>query len=199
MFQFSFLFIFVLSLSNQCFGDVSHIVSQYQPQETTTIPPPPVPYSFHYKAGRFPGQIDRYRSESGDGSGVIHGTYAYIDPKFKIRTVDYTADKNGFHPILKNFEDVQKLPEDSEAVKLEREKHFRLYNKIASAQANPGNADQVLPRETYSVAKARNHHMELFRKIAAEHEAIAAQREAARLAYEATSVPNIVEEPVVYY
>lgn len=173
--------VFVLGLillgSSGCFGDVSHLVPTYYNVETTTIPPsPPVPYSFHYKAGRFPGNIDRFQSESGDGSGNVHGitliyllkylnyhsiaiiyrmivilfsllgTYSYIDPKFKIRTVDYTADKNGFHPVLKNFEDIQVAPQDTEAVKLEKERHYQLYHRIASNNANPQTVDESLPK-----------------------------------------------------
>ena len=45
-----------------------------------------------------------------------------------------------------------------------------------------------------SVARAKDKHHYLFQKIAAEHAAIADQREAERFAYEATSVPNDVNE-----
>nr|QGT33392.1 cuticular protein 39 [Microplitis mediator] len=195
----SLIILSVLFLSiSFCCGENYQFASEYK-IETTTLPPPPVPYSFNYKAGRYPGHVDRYRSESGDGAGVVHGTHSYIDPKFKIRTIHYTADKNGFHPILKNFEDVQAQPQDSEAVRLEKEKHHRLYEKIANSNANPDNLISNLPRDTASVARAKNHHFELFKKIAAEHEAIAQQREAERLAFEATSVPNNVEESINYY
>lgn len=71
----SFFIVVTLLISiNCCLGDVSHIVleSEYQ-DKITTIPPPPVPYSFNYKAGRYPGHVDRFRAESGDGAGVVHG------------------------------------------------------------------------------------------------------------------------------
>ena len=63
----------VLALAGPCFGDVSHILPEYNVQATSTTPPPPRPYSFGYSAGRFPGHVDRVQSESGDGTGVIHG------------------------------------------------------------------------------------------------------------------------------
>lgn len=66
----------VVLVSTGCFADVSHLLGgreNYQLTETTTYPSPPVPYSFHYKAGRFPGTIDRFQSESGDGTGAVRG------------------------------------------------------------------------------------------------------------------------------
>lgn len=74
----------------------------------------------------------------------ILGTYSYIDPKYKVRTVEYTADKNGFHPALINFEDAFAQPADSEAVRLAKEKHFHLYHRIAEANAH--NVPVNLPR-----------------------------------------------------
>ncbi|XP_044007810.1 uncharacterized protein LOC122852221 isoform X1 [Aphidius gifuensis] len=163
----------LMVIASGCLADVSHLFRHDEILEATTSYPP-LPYKFNYKAGRYPGQIDRYQSESGDGAGTVRGTYSFIDPKFKIRTVDYTADKNGFHPILKNYEDTQIQPVDSEAVKLAKDRHHALYERIANdnAQGTP----QFLPRETASVQRARNKHLELFEKIAAEHQAIAAQR-----------------------
>lgn len=64
------------------------------------------------------------------------GIYSYVDPKYKVRTVEYKADKNGFHPTLINFDDTFAQPADSEAVKLAKEKHMRLYQKIAEANAH---------------------------------------------------------------
>ncbi|XP_077256287.1 uncharacterized protein LOC143894087 [Temnothorax americanus] len=180
--------IIAAALISVCLADVSHI-SGYS---TTTPLPPPKPYSFQYEAGRYPGHIDRVHQETGDGQGIIHGTYSYIDPKYKVRTVEYTADKNGFHPALINFEDAYAQPADSEAVRLAKEKHFRLYHRIAEANAH--NVAANLPRDSASVAKAKDRHNELYHRIAEQHAAIAAQREAERLAYEATSVVNDVDD-----
>jgi len=58
--------------------------------------------------------------------------------------VEYTADKNGFHPALINFEDAFIQPADSEAVRLAKEKHFHLYHRIA--EANTHNISINLPR-----------------------------------------------------
>ncbi|XP_025262299.1 uncharacterized protein LOC112637251 isoform X2 [Camponotus floridanus] len=151
---------------------------------TTTLKP----YSFQYKAGRYPGHIDRVHQEVRDEDGIIHGTYSYVDPKHKVRTVEYKADKNGFHPALINFDDNFAQPADSEAVRLAKEKHMHLYQKIAEANAH--NVPANLPRDSASVARAKDKHNELYHKIAEQHAAIAVQREAERLAYEATSVVN---------
>jgi len=49
-------------------------------------------------------------------------------------------------------------------------------------------------QDSASVAKAKDRHNELYHRIAEQHAAIAAQREAERLAYEATSVANDVDD-----
>lgn len=176
------------ALVNVCLAGVLHTLPEYR---TTITPPSPKPYSFQYEAGRYPGHVDRVHQEVGDGDGIIHGTYSYVDPKYKVRTVEYKADKNGFHPALINFDDIFAQPADSEAVRLAKEKHMRLYQKIAEANAH--NVPINLPQDSDSVAKAKNKHNELYHRIAEQHAAIAAQREAERLAYEATSVANGVE------
>nr|AFV27512.1 cuticular protein R&R 1 [Apis cerana cerana]AFV27513.1 cuticular protein R&R 1 [Apis cerana cerana] len=175
-------------LISPCLGNISHLLSE---SSTTTTPSSPhKPYSFHYQAGRYPGNIDRVHQENGDGTGHIRGSYSFIDPKHKIRTVQYTADENGFHASLINYEDTVVQPIDSETVRLAKEKHFRLYQKIAEANAHgvPIN----LPQDSASVERAKDKHIQLYQKIAEEHAAIAAQRETERLAYEATSIVNDV-------
>lgn len=179
----------ILALTGSCFGDVSHILSQHS-TTTTTPPPPPRPYNFQYQAGRYPGHVDRVQQESGDEYGHVHGSYSYIDPKQKLRTVQYSADDTGFHASLINFDDAVAQPVDSEAVRLAKERHFRLYQRIA--EANLHGVPDDPPRDTSSVARAKERHTELFRKIADEHAAISERREAERRAYEATSVPNDV-------
>lgn len=72
------------------------------------------------------------------------GTYSYVDPKHKVRTVEYKADKNGFHPVLINFNDTFAQPADSETVRLAKERHMHLYQKIAKANAH--NVPVNLPR-----------------------------------------------------
>ncbi|CAK9801165.1 Cuticle protein 10.9 [Anthophora plagiata] len=183
-------------LIHSCLGDVSHILPEYSTTTTTTPQPPPRPYSFQYQAGRHPGNVDRVHEESGDDSGHVRGSYSFIDPKHKVRTVQYVADENGFHASLINYEDTVAQPVDSEAVKLANEKHFRLYQKIA--EANALGAQGNLPRDSASVGRAKDRHIQLYQKIAEEHAAISAQREAERLSYEATSVVNDVNPDHVY-
>lgn len=52
-----------------------------------------------------------------------------MDPNNKLRTVDYIADKQGFHPFLN--EEPPAHPSDSEAVARAKDRHYQLYNKIA--------------------------------------------------------------------
>ncbi|XP_076243294.1 uncharacterized protein LOC143184728 [Calliopsis andreniformis] len=179
--------IIAIVLISPCLGDVSHLLSEYS---TTTPPPVPRPYSFQYQAGRFPGRVDRVHEESGDGTGHVQGYYSFVDPKHKVRTVQYSADETGFHASLINYEDTIAQPVDSEAVQLAKEKHFRLYQKIA--EENSRGVPANLPRDSASVGRAKDKHARLYQRIAEEHAVIAAQREAERLAYEATSVPNDV-------
>lgn len=118
-------------------ADVSHLTNshgrQYYEEEITTHPPPPRPYAFEYTAGRFPGHVDRAHSEVSDGSGTVRGAFSYIDPRQEIRSVEYTADKDGFHPILSHPNDE---PQQSEAVKKATLRHYELFNRIAEQNAN---------------------------------------------------------------
>lgn len=118
---------------------MSHILSkssddiEFAQPTISTPPPPPRPYAFMYTAGRFPGDTDRAHGEVSDGSGVVRGAFSYIDPNKEIRWVEYVADEKGFHPVLSHSNIDAK---QSEAVKLATLKHFRLFNKIAQANAN---------------------------------------------------------------
>ncbi|XP_015437060.1 PREDICTED: uncharacterized protein LOC107192347, partial [Dufourea novaeangliae] len=123
-------------------------------------------------------------------------SYSFVDPKHKVRTVQYTADETGFHASLINYEDTIAQPVDSEAVRLAKEKHFLLYHKIAEANAHGVTVN--LPRDSVSVGRAKDRHLQLYHKIADEHAAIAAQRQAERLVYEATSVVNDVNPDHAY-
>ncbi|XP_012253668.2 cuticle protein 16.8 [Athalia rosae] len=187
----------LISLVGFGLADVSHILPHDGTIPSSVTPPsPPSPYSFQYSAGRYPGQIDRIHKEAGDGAGSVHGMYSYIDPKYKVRTVEYTADSNGFHPLLTNFEDTQAVPVDSEAVALAKKRHYALYERIATEHARGVQVNS--PAETVSVQRAKDRHLNLFAKIAQEHAAIAAEREAEKRAFEATSIPNDVHEEEIH-
>ena len=152
-------------------GDVSHL------EITTTEQPPPKPYVFSYTAGRYPGHVDREHTEVSDGSGVVRGKFAYVDPRNKIRSVEYVADQQGFHPVLSDVP--PEHPADSESVALAKDRHFQLYAKIAQDHANYPHPDsEVTPRQSEAVAVAAAKHAQLFRVIAEQHARIAAEREA---------------------
>ncbi|KAF8767750.1 Sodium-dependent proline transporter like protein [Argiope bruennichi] len=61
------------------------------------------PYSFGYDV--FDGYgTKQYRQESATGDGVVRGNYGYKDYQGIYRQVEYTADENGFHAVLKSNE-----------------------------------------------------------------------------------------------
>ncbi|XP_071449734.1 cuticle protein 7-like [Hetaerina americana] len=93
---------------------------------------PPIPYAFSYAAGRFPGHVDRTHSETRDEYGVIRGTFSYVDPRNQVRTVDYVADKQGFHPVLSK---VAPSVTDTPAVAAAKALHLARWEKIAAEHA----------------------------------------------------------------
>ncbi|XP_041971705.1 cuticle protein 16.8 [Aricia agestis] len=154
-------------------GDVSHL----EEITTTTLPPPPRPYAFAYTAGRAPGHVDRQHAEVSDGSGTVRGTFSYVDPAQKVRTVDYVADREGFHPVLSDAPPDH--PTDSESVARAKDRHFQLYAKIAEDHANhPFPDENSVPRQSEAVRAAAAKHAQLFKVIAEQHARIAAEREA---------------------
>ncbi|XP_017868893.1 PREDICTED: cuticle protein 7-like [Drosophila arizonae] len=173
-------FILVVCALGASRADVSHLHLATTPEPHA----PASPYVFSYQAGRAPGHVDRQHTEVSDGSGVIRGAFSYVDPKNQVRTVQYVADENGFHPQLSH------QLEDSAAVKAAKEKHFATYNRIAQEHAShiPGQASvAAAPRGSAAVIHATQKHLSAFERIAAEHAAIGAQQEAQRLALAAQS------------
>lgn len=126
---------FLIITTSLSSADVSHLSNaQYYDEPTTsTQPPPPRPYSFEYKAGRFAGHVDRVHQESSDGSGVVRGAFSYVDPRQQVRTVEYVADKDGFHPQVSPGDSE---PEQTEAVKQATFRHLKAFNRIAEKNAN---------------------------------------------------------------
>ncbi|XP_073948728.1 uncharacterized protein isoform X2 [Choristoneura fumiferana] len=180
------LFLVTLAL---CGADVSHLE-----HEPSTEPPPPRPYAFAYTAGRFPGHTDRHHAEVSDGSGVVRGTFSYVDPRNKVRKVDYVADKEGFHPILSDAP--PELPADSESVAKAKNRHYQLYAKIAEEHASYPHpaAEAALPRQSAAVVAATAKHAELFRVIAEQHARIAAEREALQKEEESLPLQELEHE-----
>ncbi|XP_018572158.1 cuticle protein 16.8 [Anoplophora glabripennis] len=159
-------------------------------EEITTPPPPPRPYAFGYAAGRYPGHIDRTHSEVSDGSGVVQGSFSYVDPRHKIRTVQYIADRQGFHPVLN--ENVPDLPSDTPVVAAAKEKHLRKFAAIATAHQE-GSNQAIVPVDTKAVEFAKNKHLSLYQQIAEEHARLAAETEALRKAEGINVSPNSLD------
>lgn len=109
-----------------------------------------------------------------------------MDPRFRVRTVDYVADEHGFHPILNTPQ--RPLPLDSPVVAAAKDHHLNLYARIANDHHSAVHPDVALPLKTASVAYAEAKHHDLYQKIAAEHARIAAERELQK-----ATDPNLVE------
>lgn len=93
-----------------------------------------------------------------------------MDPRLQIRTVEYVADKTGFHPHLDRTP--PPVPSDTPVVAAAKRQHLRQYEKIAASQQR----GVVTPHDTVAVEEAKARHFALFERIAAEHAHIAAER-----------------------
>lgn len=127
---------------------------------------------------------------------MLLGKFSYIDPRQKVHTVEYVADKDGFHPYI-----ITPPIQDTQAVAQAKEKHAYLYNRIAAEQQRVAlergqtvnqndyddgsykeeyqpNPNIVVehPRDTPVVQNAKLKHFNLFQRIAEEHARIAAER-----------------------
>ncbi|KOB66363.1 putative cuticle protein [Operophtera brumata] len=90
------------------------------------------------------------------------GSYSYVDPRQQVRTVDYVADKQGFHPILSDVPPEHPADtESSEAVVAAAAKHTQLFRVIAEQHARI-----AAEREELQLEEERQHLQEL------EHEHI---------------------------
>ncbi|GBL75719.1 hypothetical protein AVEN_155023-1 [Araneus ventricosus] len=63
----------------------------------------PRPYVFGFKQDDGNG-THQHRNETADGSGVVKGTYGYRDAFGVYRNVNYIADNNGFHAVVRTNE-----------------------------------------------------------------------------------------------
>ncbi|KAF8767189.1 cuticle protein 10.9-like [Argiope bruennichi] len=60
-------------------------------------------YKYGYEFGDGLG-MSQYHHESADGAGSVKGSYGYQDNIGVYRNVEYTADADGFKPIIKSNE-----------------------------------------------------------------------------------------------
>lgn len=90
-------------------------------------------------------------SEVGDGSGTVRGAFSYIDPRNQVRTTEYTADENGFHPQLSH----ENIPvQNTKAVDLATQRHLELYNKIAERNTDPNYVQAgAVPKDSAAVGE----------------------------------------------
>ena len=64
---------------------------------------PPEPYQFGYEFADELG-MNQHRQEVADSSGVVKGSYGYLDPLGVQRIVEYIADKDGYRVVVKSNE-----------------------------------------------------------------------------------------------
>ncbi|KAF4519429.1 hypothetical protein B566_EDAN008656 [Ephemera danica] len=148
---------------------------------------PPKPYSFSYAAGRAPGHVDRVHSEIRDESGVVRGEFAYIDPRHRVRTVQYVADANGFHPIVDGG--VVKVPVDTPVVAAAKQRHLALKERIAADHARIGAEHARLQAERAALATPEQAQLTYQQQPAAELET----PQPYRFSYEAGRYPGHVD------
>ncbi|GIX76197.1 uncharacterized protein CEXT_640711 [Caerostris extrusa] len=48
--------------------------------------------------------MQQHRSESADEEGVVKGVYGYLDPLGIYRSVEYTADSQGYRAVIRTNE-----------------------------------------------------------------------------------------------
>lgn len=60
---------------------------------------------------------------------LLTGQFSYVDPRSKVRTVDYVADAHGFHPQLSH------PVEDTPTVAAAKQRHQHLFARIAAEHA----------------------------------------------------------------
>ncbi|XP_076370362.1 cuticle protein 16.8-like [Tachypleus tridentatus] len=63
----------------------------------------PEPYSFSYETSDEFGNLQS-RHEEADGTGVVRGSYGYTDVYGIYRQVEYVADADGYHAVVKTNE-----------------------------------------------------------------------------------------------
>ncbi|GFT44456.1 cuticle protein 10.9 [Nephila pilipes] len=63
----------------------------------------PKPYNFDYQSADEQGNV-HYRTEEGDASGTVRGTYGYTDTQGLFRVVEYIADAGGFRANIRTNE-----------------------------------------------------------------------------------------------
>lgn len=60
------------------------------------------------------------------------GQFSYVDPRNRVRTTQYVADANGFHPVLNMG---AATPTDTPVVAAAKLRHLALVEKIAAEHA----------------------------------------------------------------
>lgn len=80
-----------------------NLLLNYNPKPNMEVYANPDPYSFGYGVDDGLGTA-QYRQETATGDGVVKGIYGYKDFQGIYRHVEYTADQNGFHAVVKSNE-----------------------------------------------------------------------------------------------
>ncbi|XP_054710253.1 cuticle protein 10.9-like [Uloborus diversus] len=81
-----------------CIGHPSSNLGEYGGQNI-----PPKPYAFNYHVADDHGNV-QFRREQADSSGIVSGSYGYMNINGLYRTVDYISDKTGFKAQVKTNE-----------------------------------------------------------------------------------------------
>lgn len=99
--MFSPSFALLAALFRACFADPA--IVPLNPATSPAVVPlqqlPPSPYEFGYEFGNGLGMY-QHRREISDGTGIVKGSYGYLDPIGVRRTVEYIAGKDGYRATI---------------------------------------------------------------------------------------------------
>ncbi|GFS95760.1 cuticle protein 10.9 [Nephila pilipes] len=95
-----------ISNENEVLEMISHRIAPISAQKMEMLRklklnPKPYVFGFHQDDGNGTHQ---HRNETADGFGIVKGTYGYRDPSGVYRNVNYIADNNGFHAVVRTNE-----------------------------------------------------------------------------------------------
>jgi len=89
---------------------------------------PPMPFSYKYNVADELMGLRQAHTQESDGA-VVTGSYSYVRPDGVLMTVRYTADENGYHPIIEEeaapgLVEMDPLGDSSYSVKLPDSEEF---------------------------------------------------------------------------
>ncbi|KAG8186886.1 hypothetical protein JTE90_023775 [Oedothorax gibbosus] len=99
---------------------------------------PPSAYIFGYRSDDGDGTT-QHRHEESDGAGVIRGSYGFFDADGVYRTVNYTADSNGYRAVVRSNEPTFEAQSEGNAVFIADPQMLAIKGKEIAGRRKPLN------------------------------------------------------------